>query len=425
MTGQAVVLKDLLGQFDSWGDQMRESLLVPYLSNDAAMRVGLEGDIGQRSVFTDDFKRNIHDFCTLSSYEAFALVESIARIVLAPFAFIGEIGRFSSGSIDASSCLTNIGAIPGHIFSSIFSPGVAALNCLNRVVSTISTATGFLVWHGGERCVRLFTDSPNTVLSNRERVRDIVYHALGITLLSAAAVTIPIAPIQLAALPILFGSLYGTINNQFTVRECPEYYTMGHYYDGTDLKGHAVKTNNVVIKPIVTGCYATTFVTKIAGLIMAIVGTLPYTAAALPVPIAGAMIAGVCSISLVAAHIFSGLKKRTIQNSLDVYARLIGIEWNEANRARTWIQLREIRNERIDQIRQGHVANPQESERFERELRKLTEEIESAIIDEDVPVKYLDGWQANNTRNSIGYLFAGGGTLALTVSTVFLRLFAF
>ena len=42
----------------------------------------------------------------------------------------------------------------------------------------------------------------------------------------------------------------------------------------------------------------------------------------------------------------------------------------------------------------------------------------------DVPLKYVTGWKANNTRNSTGYIFAGAGTLVIAISTIFIRIFA-
>lgn len=425
MASQVAISRDLLSQFDAWGDQKRGALLVPYASQDPTVPNTLEGDVGHGAIFRDDLKRNIHDLSVQSKYEIASLAQTVAMLALSPFAIFGEIYRLCSGSINASTCLKNICIVPKHIIFSIFKAAFYVARTVNKVASAASIGIGFLVWHGGERLVRLITGSPNTVLSNDPRIRDIVYHSLGITLLAAATVFIPVAPIQMIALPIIIGSIYGTINNQFTVRECPEYYTMGHYYDGTDLKGHAIKTNNVLIKPIVTGCYATTMVTKLAGIILAGVGTIPYTAAVLPIPFAGAMIAGVCAISLVAAHIFSTMKRNSIQNNLNAYSRLVGVEWNEANRARTWDELATERNERIEQRRRELAADQQELERFNQQLQKLTEEIESNILSPDLPVKYIAGWQANNTRNGIGYLFAGGGTLAIAVSTVFLRIFAF
>lgn len=280
------------------------------------------------------------------------------------------------------------------------------------------------MWHGSEKIVCIITGLTHTVLSNATRVRDIVYDSLGVTLLAAGAVFIPVASIQMIALPIVLGSIYGTLNNQFTIRECPEYYTMGHHYDGTDLKRHAIKSNNLLIKPIVTGCYATTMVTKIAGVVLSAVGTIPYTAAVLPVPLAGTMIVTTCVIALIGAHIFSTMKKNSIQKILNNYANVIGIEWDESNLNKSWSDLTKLRAEWINQKQSELAQNPQELAVFNQKLNEVTKAAESIFSDENMPVKYVIGWQANSTRNMVGYLFAGGGTLAIAVTTVFLRIFS-
>lgn len=424
MASQVENSRSLLEQFTLWGDSQREAILVPYASVDAEMPTQMDQEVGQGVIFRNDFKRHIHTLSTQTKYELASLAQSIATLVASPFSIFGEIYKLCNGSINASTCLKNICVVPKHIIFSIFKTAFYIARAVNGIASAASIGVGFLTWHAGEKIVRLITGSTHTTLSNNSQIRDIVYHSLGLTLLAAGAVFIPVAPIQMVALPIIIGSIYGTLNNQFTVRECPEYYTMGHYYDGTDLKGHAIKSNNLLIKPIVTGCYATTMVTKLAGVVLSAVGTIPYTAAVLSVPLAGAMIAGTCVVALVAAHIFSTIKKNSIQKNLNNYAALIGIEWNEANRNKRWTDLAKLRAERIEQKRHQLGSNAQELASFNRKLNELTKAIESNILNDDMPVKYIVGWQANNTRNGVGYLFAGGGTLAIAVTTIFLRIFA-
>jgi len=423
MTSQVIASSDFLSQFKMRGDRERETLLAKLPAENAIERP-LDEEVNQGVIFREDFKRHAHTFSTQLKYETVSLVQCIVIVAISPFAVIAELFRLCSRSINASTCLKNICVIPIHIIISIFKATFFIARDANKTVTAASTGVGFLAWHSGEWMVRLIKGSSNTVLSNYHQIQDIVYHSIGLTLLAAATVFVPVASLQMIALPIILGSIYGTINNQFSVRECPEYYTMGHFYDGTNLRGHAIKTNNVLIKPIVTGCYATTMVTKIAGAILAMVGTLPYTAAVLPVPYAAAMIAGVSLISLVAAHVFSSMIKKSIQKNLDAYAALIGIQWTENHRNMKWSDLAEMHQKRIKQKRQELASDAQELERFNNRLQKLTEDIESNIIDPNMPIKYIVGWQANNTRNGVGYIFAGGGTLAIAISTIFLRIFA-
>lgn len=423
MASQVGNSKSLLELFTLWGDSQREAMLVPYASVDTEMPTYMDQEVGQEAIFRNDFKSHVHTLSTQTQYKLASLAQSIATLAASPFSIFGEIYKLCSGSINVLTCLKNICMVPKHFTFSILKTVFYTAGAVNGIVSAASIGTGFLTWHSGEKMVRLIGGLTHTVLSNSSRIRDIVYHSLGLTLLAAGAVFIPVAPIQMVALPIIFGSIYGTLNNQFTVRERPEYYTMGHYYDGTDLRGHAIKSNNLLIKPIVTGCYATTMVTKLAGVGLSAVGTIPYTATVLSVPLASAMIAGTCVVALAVAHIFSTVKKNSIQKNLNNYAALIGIEWNESNRNKRWADLAELRTERIEQKRYELGSNTQELALFNRKLSELTEAIESNILNDEMPVKYIVGWQANNTRNRVGYLFAGGGTVAIAVTTIFLRIF--
>lgn len=75
------------------------------------------------------------------------------------------------------------------------------------IAEAVPIGVGYLTWHAGERLVRLVTKSPYTVLSNDRQFRHIVYGSIGLTLLAAGAVFIPISPIQMVALPIIMGSI--------------------------------------------------------------------------------------------------------------------------------------------------------------------------------------------------------------------------
>ncbi|MBA3816495.1 MAG: hypothetical protein H0X29_08260 [Parachlamydiaceae bacterium] len=411
---------DCLYRFANWGDEKIKKNLgdAPAKPNDANEKYN------HGSIFKADIKHYINTSFYRLKETPISLVQSITNIVASPFAVIGELSLYCKKSINASSCLKNICCVPYHIIDHTFCSILYVGKAVNEIVSAASIGVGFLTWHGGERLVRAIKGPADTVLSDRHEIRDIVYRSIGITILAAAAVFIPVPPIQMIALPIILGSIYGILNNQFTVRECPEYYTMGHYYDGTDLKGHAIKTNNVIIKPIVTGCYASTTVAKLAGVIVAAAGRLPYTAAALPVPYAAMMIGGISLVSLVAAHICSKLKKKSIQTQLDEYAALTGMQWSDNYRDMKWSDLIEARQKDIEARREEFASDIHLLEKFNNTLQDLTKSIESNILNSDMPIKHIVGWQANNTRNSTGYLFAGGGTLAIAISTVFLRIFA-
>lgn len=417
-----------LEKFQSWGVEYRSNIdLEPYFFQP-------DKPVSQAILFKEDLKSHIYTPYNHIKYEVLSLAQYITTIVLAPFALFIDLCRLCTPQpINATTVLKNIYIIPKHIFLSAFQIVLCIARVANKTVSALSIGVGFLAWHGGEWLVRnvktCCTHGTNSeiqasILSDYPQVRDIVYRSIGMTLIAAGVVFIPILPIQLIALPIIMGSIYGTINNQFTIRECPEYYTMGHHYDGTHLRDHAVKTNNLIIKPIVTGCYATTMVTKIAGVVLAVVGALPYTPMALPITVASGVVGAVVLISLVTGHIFATMKKNKIQAHIEEYAKLIGVNLTDEDKENSWHNFKITHEKDINAKRMQLQKDANELKTFNERIQSLDEYITSNILREELPIKYITGWAANNTRNLTGYIFAGGGTLVLAVATVFLRIYA-
>jgi hypothetical protein len=261
----------------------------------------------------------------------------VSQAVCAPFIFIGEIARQQAQNIPPMKTARNIFWQPIIFLSKVVS---TIMRVALIPISLIPDALGLILWHSGESIVNLANKSSISVLNNSSAIRsELVYTPLGMTALAAVAVFIPIPAIQLIALPIVFGSIYGIINNQFTIRECPEYYTIDHSYRGQALDMHAIKTNNHIIKPIITGCYATTLVTSIAGVVLSMVGVLPYATLTLPVSIAATAIGAACLIGLVTGHIFANMAKSYTRKTLDEYGKHIGLEWSKANREATFNKL--------------------------------------------------------------------------------------
>lgn len=419
---------NLLGQIASWSSEKRESYLDGparrELDRYERLREPLEAEVNQHTIFTRDISYQVHLFSyhTLSNFSC--LTECVALTVVSPFALLAEVYQYAKGSNTGREFISNIGLVSGSAVRALALVVVAVANTVLVVVDDTSTTVGLLAWHGGEWAVRMIQGSSTTVLSNKEVIRAVVYNSLGSTLLAAGALFIPVASIQLIALPIILGSIYGAINNQFTVRECPEYYTMGHSYDGTNLRNHAIKTNSLWIKPFITGCYATTTVTKISGLVLSLAGTLPYAATALSLPPAAIMIAGVCVVSLVAGQIFSMIEKSRLQTNLQEYANLIGLRWTEENLNRTWENLEEVTRPLIEQKQRELAPTPDRLQEFNTALSKVSGHIDGTIewSYPNIPIRYVTGWHTNNMRNLTGYVFAGAGTVAITVATVFARI---
>ncbi len=400
--------------------------------------------ISQKDVFSYDLKNYSFSFIEYSTQTLFSIANSITLLIASPFAILVDIYRTCAKKISFSTSLKNIYVIPVHVIIhsinlAIITPIILAL----RVVAAVQKTVGFLAWHTGEFLVRqvksIFNKSPDnkfSVLSHKIEYRNYVYNSIGITLLAASALCINILPIQLLALPILAGSLYGTINNLFTVKKCPEYYTMGHPYEGKSLRNHAIKTNSMFIKPFVTGCYATTFVSKAAAIFIAAAGALPFTAAVLPITYAAAMIGTLSVISIIAGGIFSKIKERNIQKNIEEYAELIGVKITDEDLERTWEEFKayhyEVSNQKLHSI-------VDETERFNF-TNKLVDidtyitKYSTALPNVDfsgnpinknqplLPLKYIAPWHSNATRNGTGYVVMRLGAIISIAATVALRI---
>ncbi|MCH9612090.1 MAG: hypothetical protein S4CHLAM102_05730 [Chlamydiia bacterium] len=419
---------NLMSQYNSWVDRCRNDLSYGHVW---MMPIGgLDARLERANVFERDVERLGYE---LPRVIGVALID-VARHVAGVFVQVASSGwdgyRYFEGSLEGRVFFTGLRDLPldvvVHLATVCMNVGIA----LDRAVAQLSTGVGMLAWHGGEWAVSLVSGESLTVLSTDLDTRRIVYGAVGITLLAAGALCVPVAAIQLFALPILAGSIYGMVNNQFTVRECPEYYTMGHYYDGVSTRGHGVRTNNLIIKPFVTGCYATTMVTKYAGAILSLIGTLPYTSTMLPVTYAVGMIAGVCAIGVVAAHIFAMYVKNDGQGKFDAYAEHVGFEWTDEHLNMTWFELQRAVEPLIEQKRANLNGSFEELEAFNAKLETLTNSMcsypwanEPTDGLQSMPLRYVLGWQTNSSRNMVGYATAGVGTALVGVASIALRIF--
>lgn len=413
-----------LQSFHQWTDSNKEYALWKFKMRKSPFHDenGAGPSLNQCALFQDEPTRHVWGLVMHAKYEVLSIAQFVASLVLSPFALFIDFGRACVDPLmKFSTVLKDIYRIPMNVIKSALMLVYIPIRIAQKIVSALSIGIGFLLWHGSEWVVRqvkiLSTkertpEMSETVLSKNRNIRDVVYGSLGVTVLAASALFIPVLSIQMIALPIIIGSLYGAINNQMTVRKCPEYYTMGHYYDGTKLEGHAVRTNNLLLKPIITGCYATTFVTKIAGVVLAAAGVIPFVAATLPLTYAAAMVGAVLCISLLTGHIFARMKENKVQKSIEEYARLHGRVLTDEDKKMTWSYYQAKCHQEVLELSEEDLRKRQKIEKYmESNTRYYS----------DVPVKYLPQWLSNNTRNGVGYAFAGVGTVAITVATVCLR----
>jgi hypothetical protein len=119
------------------------------------------------------------------------------------------------------------------------------------------------------------------------------------TSLAIGAVLAPWEAVRIIGLTVLTGVGYGIANDMVACRDCIEYFTVGHRYDGTELRNRPLKTLNPTLNAIAWGA--------IAGAILALIARAPIPG--LIVKITAAQLTPYLAISaavtILVAHILS------------------------------------------------------------------------------------------------------------------------
>lgn len=175
----------------------------------------------------------------------------------------------------------------------------------------------------------------------------VVYTACAATALAGAAVCFPWEVSRIVGATTLTGIFYATINDMFACRECIEYFTIGHVWDGQELGRRPIMTLNPNLNAIAWGMIASWHVSAIAGLLFAAVARAPYAALKLTTRQIVPILAASASILFVIAHVVSKIQKFALEKAM---------------------------------------------------------EDDLTLLPYRVPREYQVGWHANNMRNSVGYL---------------------
>jgi hypothetical protein len=93
----------------------------------------------------------------------------------------------------------------------------------------------------------------------------LVYTAATATGLAIGAVLAPWEAVRIIGLTVLTGVGYGIANDMVACRDCIEYFTVGHIYDGTAFRNRALKTLDPNLNAIAWGAIATWHVCAIGG----------------------------------------------------------------------------------------------------------------------------------------------------------------
>ncbi|MCH9616784.1 MAG: hypothetical protein SP4CHLAM5_02030 [Chlamydiia bacterium] len=93
---------------------------------------------------------------------------------------------------------------------------------------------------------------------------------------SVLAVLSPFESAKIIGATVLTGVGYGIANDMFACRDCIEYFTVGHHYDGEKLRGRLLFTLDPNWNALAWGAFATWHVCTIAGIVLAFISRTPF-----------------------------------------------------------------------------------------------------------------------------------------------------
>lgn len=195
------------------------------------------------------------------------------------------------------------------------------------------------------------------------RYKPLVNTALVATGLALGAVFAPWEAVKIVGLTVLTGVSYGIANDMVACRDCIEYFTVGHRYDGKELRNRPLKTLNPNLNAIAWGMIATWHVCAIAGSVLALIARAPIPGLVLKVSavqLAPYLAIG-AALTIILAHVNSRLAQK---------------EMTKNPHSKYW----------------------------------------------DVPLDLQAGWEACNTRNTTGYAAISLGGIALSIAIIATRI---
>lgn len=199
-----------------------------------------------------------------------------------------------------------------------------------------------------------------------EKYRPMVATAVAATAIAAAATFAgPFEAIRIIGMTVLTGVSYATANDMVACRDCPEYFTVGHFDDGQNLENRLIRTLNPTANALVWGPVASWHVSALAGTVLAIAARLPIFAITVSASSLAPILITGATITFAIAHFA---------------ARRAQAELESANR---------------------FGIRP--------------------MIYQGVRQEYQPGWHACNTRNTKGYMAIGLGGAVLAVGIVVTR----
>ncbi|MDB2614198.1 hypothetical protein N9Y92_03450 [Chlamydiales bacterium] len=216
------------------------------------------------------------------------------------------------------------------------------------------------------------TLSPSVTEQNKpffvEKYFSQVVTAFGATALAALATyTAPTEAVRIIGMTVLTGVSYATANDMIACRDCPEYFTVGHFDDGQNLENRPIRTLNPTANALVWGPLASWHVSLIAGTVLSLAARLPIFSATVSANSLAPLLVTGAAVTFCIAHFAARKAESQRLGSFTVLGMNVGLY---------------------------------------RGVRK----------------EWQHGWHACNTRNTVGYVAIGLGGAALAAGTIATRI---
>ncbi|NGX35810.1 MAG: hypothetical protein K1000chlam1_00643 [Candidatus Anoxychlamydiales bacterium] len=208
----------------------------------------------------------------------------------------------------------------------------------------------------------------------------------------AIAAVAPWEAIKIIGITVLTGFGYGVANDMIACRDCIEYFTVGHFYDGRNLKNRPLNTLNPTLNALAWGAIATWHVCAIAGTFFSLLARIPFFG--LSIKITAIQLAPYLAIGAAIALLVSHVRSRLAQKEM----------------------VNKIRTIKSNSSMMGTaLARLSPYIRYQKPLAKYFH------LKYEVPLELQAGWEACNVRNMTGYASIGIGGALLSIAMIAAR----
>ncbi|MCH9612091.1 MAG: hypothetical protein S4CHLAM102_05740 [Chlamydiia bacterium] len=172
----------LMSRFNSWVDRFRADL--NHQQPSTLPIGGLEAGLERAEVFKRDVERLGYVMPRAIALAMIGVARNVNGVFVEVTSGSGDSYRHYEGPLEGRIFFTRLQNVPDNLMVHLATAGIRVRVALDQVVTLISTGVGMLAWHGGEWAVNLVSGKSSTLLSTDLETRQIVYGAIGITLLA-------------------------------------------------------------------------------------------------------------------------------------------------------------------------------------------------------------------------------------------------